>query len=186
MDTQHLSRWTEEMEKLFIERSKHHQFLVRDNLLRMDGYLGLSYELLQNAAAKHDVSKFQEPERSAYIWMTWMYHCKNNAISFTYPPGIETLVEYGWKSHISNNSHHPEAHVIIDAMNDLDVVEMVCDWTAIHQEMNKDVGSCMVWAKNALKNKWRFSTHKQNLIYATIQELDRRTNAIVTEVVEVR
>jgi hypothetical protein len=162
------------MEQLFTERTKRHQALVQKNLLRMVGYLDLPFALLNELAAKHDQSKFIEPERTAYIWLTWFYHCKNQGIPFHYPAGVDAVVFYGWQHHIHSNLHHPEAHASPDTMCTVDIVEMVCDWTAISQEQNLNGGSCMQWAKLNMAKKWHFSAKQKDRIWATIRELDKR------------
>jgi hypothetical protein len=165
------------MEQLFVERTQLHQTWVQKNLLLMTGYLDLPFAVLDEAAAQHDQSKFNEPERTAYIWLTWLYHCKNNDIPFDYPCGVEAIVLHGWQHHIRSNSHHPEAHASPDNMSDLEIVEMVCDWTAISQELNLNGGSCMPWARLHIDKKWRFSSARKDLIFATIRELDKRNRA---------
>ncbi len=167
-----------EIEQIFMVRSHLHRALVKKNLLLMDGYLGLSLESLSEAAEFHDLSKFREPERNAYKWMTWIYHCKKNGITFTNSKYIQEIITAGWQHHIKNNKHHPEAHQTPEVMSDLDIVEMVCDWTAIAQENNEDNGSCLAWAKMNINKKWHFSSSKKNLIFATISELDYRRGKI--------
>ena len=164
------------MRQLFEQRTKLHQNLVHQNLVRMAGYNDLPWDLLNAIGLKHDQSKFTEPERTAYTWQTWWYHCKNNGISFAYPPEIEELVLYGWRHHIRTNTHHPEAHLRPEDMTILDLVEMVCDWTAISQEQNLNGGSCMPWAKAHMAKKWRFSASHQKLIENIIHELDLRNH----------
>lgn len=83
------------MERLFERRNAEHISLVKKNLLLMEGYLGLDINALQQRAAAHDASKYDEPERTAYTWMTWMYYCKFNNIVFSYPLGIDTIVFHG-------------------------------------------------------------------------------------------
>lgn len=165
-----------EMEIFFINREKYHRLLVKKNLLKMQGHLGLSLELLNEVAMRHDQSKFTEPERTAYMWMSWMYHCKNSSILFQYPEGVEAVVLEGWQQHIHSNAHHPEAHSHLDLMSELDILEMVCDWTAISQENNINNGSCMEWAILNIDKKWCFSTMKKDQIFAIIRELDRRND----------
>ena len=163
---------TEEMEKIFISRSNLHRLLVKENLLLMTGYLNLSFDRLTEAAEQHDLSKFNEPERIAYMWMTWKYYCNNKGNTFNFSPEIEEMVTQGWLHHIQNNAHHPEAHESPDLMNDIHIVEMVCDWTAIAQENNNN--SCLNWAKINIDKKWNFSLSKKHFILTTIHELDYR------------
>jgi hypothetical protein len=163
---------TEEMEQIFIARSNLHRSLVKKNLLLMAGYENLSLDQLDELAEQHDLSKFNEPERIAYLWITWKYHCNNKGTAFNYLPEIEEVVTKGWLHHIQNNSHHPEAHESLDLMSDIHIVEMVCDWTAIAQENNNN--SCLTWANMNIDKKWNFSLAKKNFIFKTIHELDKR------------
>lgn len=170
-----------EMEEIFVVRAKLHRSLVKKNLLMMQGYFGLSKELLHKTAELHDLSKYKSPERLAYIWMTWMYHCKNHGIGFQYPVGIEAVVQQGWQHHITHNTHHPESHADLNKMSTLDIVEMVCDWTAISQENNPDEPSCMSWAIDNIDKKWHFSLSQKKIIFATIQELDKRNQMFANQ-----
>ena len=165
---------TDEMNTLFITRSNVHRFLVKGNLLLMENYRGLSFNILSELAEQHDLIKFKEPECIAYTWMTWMYYCKNNGIVFDCPQSLAKIISQGWHHHIRSNLHHPEAHPNPDLMNISDIVEMVCDWAAIAQENNDNNGSCLQWATLNIYKKWNFSLEKNILIFSTIQELDRR------------
>jgi hypothetical protein len=165
---------SKEMIALFEKRTKHHIALVKKNLLQMEGYLGIDINFLQELACMHDKSKYDESERISYIWMTWMYYCKNNNIPFTYPKNIEQMVFQGWQHHLCHNSHHPEAHASHDAMTDANIIEMIADWTAISQENNHSNGSCYLWAEENIDKKWNFSVDKKQLIFKTIQEMDYR------------
>jgi hypothetical protein len=170
----HIHQISNEMEKIFIARAKLHRLLVKKNLLMMQGYLDLSPEVLIKRAQSHDLSKYKTSERLAYTWMTWMYYCKNHGIAFEYPTGVEKIVQQGWQHHITHNAHHPEAHDDPNNMSNLDIVEMVCDWTAISQENDSDNASCFSWASANIDKKWNFSAAQKNFIFATIHELDRR------------
>lgn len=166
---------TQEMMSLFEERSRLHMALVNKNLLLMEGYLGCNIDELKQRGLQHDISKHHEPERTAYIWMTWMYYCKNKDTAFTYPPGVEKIVILGHQKHIHHNLHHPEAHHLPDAMSELDIVEMVADWMAISQENPHSTINCLLWAKQNIDKKWQFSLAKKQLIFTTINEMHHRS-----------
>lgn len=163
-----------EIEKIFLARTKRHRQLVQNNLQLMQGYLDLPLHLLNHVAANHDLSKYNEPERTAYTCMTWKYHCKNKHLSFNFTDDIEALILQGWQHHILTNSHHPEAHSDPNTMKNIDLVEMVCDWTAIAQENDIPTRSCLEWAQLNIDKKWQFSVSKKKLIFAIIHELDNR------------
>lgn len=161
----------EAMITLFIKRMQFHQSLVRKYLLLMEGYLNLSKSLLLDVAEQHDQSKFEEPERTGYIWITWMYYCKSQNISFQYPIHVKESVFSAWNHHVINNRHHPEFHENPNLMLNLDMVEMVCDWMAVSHE-NKT--NCMNWALENLDKKWSFSKSTKEIIFSTIKELEKR------------
>jgi hypothetical protein len=142
-------------------------------LLRLDGYLGFDRHELEARAHVHDLSKFSELEQRGYIWLTWIYHCKEQGRPFEVAPQIAQLVESALAIHRSRNAHHPEAHASPNAMSTLDVVEMVCDWTAIAQE-KEGQGSARAWAIANI-SKWSFSPAMRELVFDTIDNLDQRT-----------
>jgi hypothetical protein len=75
---------------------------------------------LLERAFKHDSDKFKPS-----IWKHLRRGCD----------GSEEFVE-AWRSHTSNNRHHPEYHSRgIHEMSDLDLAELLCDWAARASEM---------------------------------------------------
>jgi hypothetical protein len=58
----------------------------------------------------------------------------------------------------------------------LDLVEMVCDWTAIAQENGGD-RSARGWAERNIA-RWSFSRPMRGFIFLTIDELDRRNRNV--------
>lgn len=167
---------SKEMEELFHERTRYHQSLVRHNLLIMEGYLNLRKEQLVSMADHHDISKYANPERIGYIWMNWMFYCKKNNIYFHETKAIKDIVRHSHLHHIKHNSHHPESHLATEDMTSLNLVEMVCDWTAMSQELGINQGSCIEWARENIDKKWNFSNNKKELIFAIIKELDKRSS----------
>ena len=84
---------------------------------------------LSQRAAEHDQSKMQPPEVAAFDEMTPML----KTLTYGTPEYKESLVKLGpaLQHHYSVNSHHPEFHDQgIKGMSLLDLVEMVCDWSA--------------------------------------------------------
>ena len=169
------------IEEIFVERTGHHQRLIKRNLLLMTGYLNLSETSLLNIAINHDESKLKEPERIAYIWMNWVFYCRNNNIRFDLSDDIKTIIAQGHLHHITNNLHHPESHQNINHMTNLNIVEMVCDWTAISQELSINNGSCLSWATKEIDKKWQFSDEMKIFIFSTIHELDKRIESTIKE-----
>ena len=156
----------------FRERTLRHIELVRENLTAMDGFLGLEMGALRARADAHDRSKFSKKEAPGYAWLTWLYGRRAKDPGFACPPEISAAIEAALLRHRARNAHHPESHAAADAMSGLDVVEMVCDWTAIAQETG--AVSARSWAAANLRLKWDFGAEKRRLIFRTIAELDRR------------
>jgi len=171
-------KMTEEMLNVFILRSNRHIQLVRSNLLMMENFMNLEKKLILERAIAHEISKFYSPERSGYIWLTWGHHCKNMGLDFECSEFTESLIELAVNHHRSSNSHHPEAFADIEDMSELDILEMVCDWTAMSQELKLNNGSCMNWARVNIDRKWKFSKSKKELIFTMILELDKRNQSV--------
>lgn len=85
----------------------------------------------------HDASKFDPEERIPYIWLTEFYRCKRDCEPFIYPDGMEQRVRDAIAHHMSRNRHHPEFHADPNDMTEVDLIEMVCDWTAMAQEFKQ-------------------------------------------------
>lgn len=84
---------------------------------------------LEERSERHDLSKLEEPEKSAFDTYTPKLR------DTTY--GSEEYKEYlrllgeALNHHYAHNSHHPEHYPNgIQGMDLLDVVEMLCDWKA--------------------------------------------------------
>ncbi|EGG20513.1 hypothetical protein DFA_00374 [Cavenderia fasciculata] len=164
------------MIEFFKQRTKYHIELVTRNMMLMQGYGGLSVEELKNRAIIHDQSKYEEPELSGYIQLTWFHRCKNLNIPFQYAnKSIETMVRDACHHHLHSNRHHPESHNHPNEMNVLDIVEMVSDWSAISQELNQ--GSCITYVKEN-HSKWSFNNEKLDFIFETIKEFDKRLSRL--------
>jgi uncharacterized protein DUF5662 len=163
---------TPEMLERFAVRTRRHIALVARNLVCMHGYLGLSPGKLDQRACAHDLSKYDDQERLGYVWLTWIYHCKEQGHPLEIDPAVSACVERALQIHRARNSHHPEAHACPDAMSPLDLVEMVCDWTAIAQEQT-GAGSARPWAEQHI-SRWAFAPRTRAFIFRAIDELDRR------------
>lgn len=159
---------TQKMIDHYEKRTKEHIDRVDANMSKVAA--STDYKGLEER--KHDASKYGSEERIPYIWLTEFHRCKNEGEDFTYPPGIEAEVNRAAKLHVETNKHHPEAHENIEDMTDLDIIEMVCDWTAMSQELEQDDGSARGWADKNVGTKWKFTDNQKDLIYKTIDILD--------------
>lgn len=127
-----------EAELYFDVRTAEHIRLVVINAERISRSRPELASDLMIRANCHDASKFIEPEKTPYIWLTWWHRCRNLGLPFDYPPGVESEVKGAIAHHFSCNRHHWEFFSNpADEMTDLDICEMVADWAAITQELGK-------------------------------------------------
>ncbi len=129
-------------------------------------------EELRQRASVHDASKFGPEERIPYIWLTEYHRCRQAGEPFAYPEGIEAQVRKAIDHHVTTNRHHPEFHANPNDMTDVDLIEMVCDWTAMSQEFGKDGGSARSWADRNIGNRLHLNAERRRFVYAMIDLLD--------------
>ena len=165
---------TPEMVVFFERRTRDHIASVTRNLTLLAKLSGYPKEILSRGKI-HDASKFTPHERVPYIWLTEFHRRRQTGEAFTYPTGIEEQVKASIQHHLTTNRHHPEFHAEPDAMSDVDIIEMVCDWTAIAQERGENGGSARQWADNNVgdQKRFKFSQAKKQFIYRVIDDLDR-------------
>lgn len=157
---------TPEMEQHFIKRTNHHIDLVKKNLLYFINNWYYPHGLRERAS-RHDKSKFEESERIGYIYRTWQSYCVLNNIEFSYP---EEIVKEAINHHLKNNSHHPEFYSCPDDMTEMDMIEMVCDWTAMSEEFGEV--SAKSFADKVLGTKYLFHNENIKKIYGYISLLE--------------
>jgi hypothetical protein len=138
---------------------------------------GYGEELLHRAKV-HDASKFGAEERIPYVWLTEFHRCRRTGLPFEYPEGIAERVTQAIHHHVKSNRHHPEFHADPNDMSDVDLIEMVCDWTAMAQEFGQDGGSARGWADKTIGKRVAFNAEKRQFIYLMIEELDRQIASI--------
>jgi len=59
-------------------------------------------------------------------------------------------------------------------MSMLDLIEMVCYWTAIAQELDENGGSARGWADAVMETKFKFGDDQKVVIYDIISVLELR------------
>lgn len=158
---------TRAMAEFSYDRMEKHRGLVSNNIEKLLEHkedlmkiLGLSddqfYTLkkeLKKRAEQHDLSKYSDSEKIAYIYLNWKFHIiKTEKGEYHYPDGIEKIVDQAIQHHYQNNSHHSEFYCfrkdgtqenkedkvkikeLLKNMSDFDLLEMVADWMAVSQE----------------------------------------------------
>jgi hypothetical protein len=167
---------TEEMVAFYERRTSEHIERVRRCLKLLVAVTDHGEELIERGKS-HDASKFGPEERTAYIWLTEYHRCRKSGKPFEYPDGVAERVKFAIHHHVTSNRHHPEFHADPNDMSDVDLIEMVCDWTAIAQEFDQDGGSARAWADKTVGKRVAFNAQKRRFIYQMIQELDRQVAA---------
>ena len=136
-----------------------HQVLVQKNLKTFENKI-------KQRALYHDESKTKEPELTLFAkhakeWRDCEFGSKE------YYDAVERNKHVA-ELHFKNNRHHPEHFDNgIDDMTLIDIIEMIADWIAISDDMDKSLEIC--------KKKFGISTQLTNIIRNTIDDLKEST-----------
>jgi hypothetical protein len=164
---------TREMLAFYERRTNEHIERVRKCLMFLAQNMDYGEELIERARI-HDASKFEVEERIPYVWLTEYHRCRRSGEPFAYPEGMEERVRQAIHHHVRSNRHHPEFLADPNDMSDVDLIEMVCDWTAMAQEFGEEGGSARGWADKVIGKRVAFSEGKRRLIYEIIETLERQ------------
>lgn len=175
-ESKHPIEPTPEMIAFADRRTKEHIARVAANLMLLANVTDYGDELTQRAKV-HDASKFGPEERIPYVWLTEFHRHRRNGQPFEYPPGIEEEVRRAIEHHVTTNRHHHQFHSDPNDMTEVDLIEMVCDWTAMSLEFDQDGGSARGWADRTIGNRVEFDTANTEFIYRIISELDKQIAA---------
>ena len=171
---------TKEAINYFKKRTEMHIALVRKYAHHIEKAFPIYSGLYQNSA-KHDDLKFQEPERSPYIVLSWKKKIENSGREFQIPEDVKDAIWKATEHHIKNSPHHPEyfqdknlgllnkndrdgiPEVAIDAtlMPDIYVAEMVADWMAMSEELGTSLTG---WIDKVVGKRWKFSEKQKGII----------------------
>ncbi|WP_306796935.1 DUF5662 family protein [Rhodopirellula halodulae] len=167
---------TPKMVTLYERRTAEHIDRVRRCLAVMASVTEYADELDARARV-HDASKYGPEERIPYIWLTEFHRCRRSSEPFAYPDGMEERVRSAIDHHMTTNRHHPDFHSDPNDMTDVDLIEMVCDWTAMSQEYGQDGGSARGWADKTIGNRLHLNESKRRFVYEMIELLDSNLNS---------
>ncbi|MFK7820770.1 MAG: DUF5662 family protein [Planctomycetaceae bacterium] len=162
---------TAEMVAFFETRTKLHIARVQRCLKTIAPVTDCPDELLHRAQV-HDASKYSDAECIPYIWLTEFHRCRQSGEAFTYPDGMEDRVREAVSHHMTTNRHHPDYHATPNAMTDADLIEMVCDWTAMAQEMGECNGSARAYADRTIGSRLVLNSERRDFVYRMIELLD--------------
>lgn len=175
---------TEEMREFYRRRTDRHVSLVAKMCRRVADEFP-EFSGLRRRAEVHDASKYEPPERDAYVWVTWKHKCKDEGREFSVPEHVKADMDTATFHHVTHNTHHPEAHdpdvtqssldkrrvVDATAMPPLDVAEMVCDWAAMSEEKGTGLRD---WADKNVGTRWTFTDDQRDLIDRLVAFLEPR------------
>lgn len=164
---------TPAMVAYYERRTTEHIERVRKNLHAIADATDYADELRQRAAV-HDASKFSDAERLPYIWLSEYHRCRRAEEPFAYPEGMKERVSAAIQHHVTNNRHHAEFHADPNHMTDADLIEMVCDWTAMAQEFGENDGSTRVYAERTVGTRLHLNDARRSFLFEMITLLDAR------------
>ena len=121
---------TPQMLAFYEHRTKEHIERVRRCLALLAEVTDYGPDLIERGTA-YDASKFAPEERIPYVWLTEFHRCRRSGEPFEYPARMAERVRRAIHHHVTSNRHHPEFHADPNDMTDVDLIEMVCDWTAM-------------------------------------------------------
>ena len=176
MNDDKIAQPTPAMLEFYERRTREHIERVRKCLALMAEATSYGDELFERGRI-HDASKFGPEERIPYVWLTEYHRCRRCGEPFEYPEGVAEHTKRAIAHHFAVNRHHPEFHADPNDMSDVDLIEMVCDWTAMSQEFNQCGGSARGWAEKTVGRRVAFNADKQRFIFEIIALLDARIAA---------
>jgi len=186
---------TDEMRNWFDKRTNKHIELVQKYAKKIAQYDPERFGDLVNILTDHDQSKFEEPEYTPYIWITWKYKLEadgkdgKDGKKFEPSEKLQKEMTEATDHHVKNNEHHPEywdpgknkktlinsenrdkAADKIDArkMPLLAITEMVADWCSVSDERGNSPKS---WADKNVNTRWQFNDEAVELIYELIDAI---------------
>src|SRR5262245_13452673 len=162
---------TPEMVAHYEQRTRKHIERVGRCLTLFASISEYGEELIERANV-HDASKFGSEERLPYVWLTEYHRCRRSGEPFKYPEGVADRVKLAVQHHVTSNRHHPEFHADPNDMSEVDLIEMVCNWTAMAQEFGEEGGSARGWADKTIGKRVAFNDEKRQFIYQVIEQLD--------------
>ena len=199
----------EEMEQHFEARTKRHISLVQaaiDKIVRTGDpsknraeWKDFDENELIARGKVHDASKFEEPERTPYISLTWRHKLEDQSGEFDpinnkgyQTPGMLSKDDENKATliHITKNSHHPEysdpekanidpkdrdkSKKVFDAskMKPIDIAEMIADWQAMAEELKKN--TAREWFDKQKHVRWKFTPEQEDLIDRLLKVFETR------------
>ena len=181
-------------EQFFEDRTNYHISLVNkylDKILELHDSR-IDTTTLEKEQEIHDQSKFEEPEYTPYIELTWNYHLKDLGKKIKSSEEELKQIQQATFYHVKNNKHHPESwdeKSTIESINNKDrdkppeqmvdatkmplenIACMVADWCAMSEEKGTDPYE---WCKNNINKRWKFKDKQIEFIYNLLDKIWKR------------
>lgn len=115
---------------------------------------------------RHDDSKFSDDEFDGYRAKYYPTNLEKS-LGSEYDEMLQRRYDECWKSHYTNNPHHPEHWVNHETgvRNDMSleaIMEMLCDWEAMSAKFNTNT---LEWYENSAKDeKAAFSDNTKRIV----------------------
>ena len=160
----------QEKAEFFHTRTNKHIGLVKEAAKKIVAKYP-EFKELETIVNNHDSAKFEEPEHTPYIELTWnKFHSGNDSTpelmqaTFHHVKASKHHPEY-WSDEIGiSKTSRDESTKCIDAskMPDIYVAEMVADWVGMSIELGKN--TARQWYDKVRDTRWHFSTQQNELI----------------------
>ncbi len=183
---------TSDMVNHFYQRTHTHIDLVKKYLQQIINSkdINLDISILKHEYDHHDESKFENPEYTPYVLLTWNYHLKDTTgKEIDYSDKLKECFRQATFHHIKKHPHHPEywdENATIESINKENrdipsesmvyaskmplsyIACMVADWLAVSEERD----SCpFQWAIHNINSRWEFNDEQVQFILELIEQL---------------
>lgn len=150
-----------------VNRLLYHSQLVQRIMFGVACHLKMNLREVLERAMSHDFSKFTEDMYEA----TLLYDIKDYHDRELDEKEEQQLVNWTVK-HYNREKHHPGHFADCNEMRELDLLEMVSDWTAMGIELKNPDLSAKWFADKVIGHRFLFNQNKIKRIYELIQIAD--------------
>lgn len=120
---------------------------------------------LAKRCSDHDNSKFEDEEMQSFLQLPKEGETMRNA-NATMPESVQNFIKLHWQ----NNRHHPEFFDDYHEMEELDVMEMVCDWYARSLQFKTNFKE---FVKTRQANRFHFDKRFFDVVWKYCEIIDR-------------
>lgn len=138
---------------------------IKKHQARVKELIDAIIEELQQRAATHDDSKFDDEERDTYLNLIPKIYGEAETTDEERAE-LKIAAQPAIDHHYAVNRHHPEFHEAgVDGMTLVDLIEMVCDWKAASERGGNNLMANM----DNNQNRFRLTGQLRSVIENTIK-----------------